>query len=202
MSRAKINKILLVVANPENPQDKRGNLVTELAQAYRSASERAGIEVDFLDLYREGYNPVHYPHRRDTQTIEYQIRLRKADKVVFFHPVWWGGLPGVLKGFLDKVFTVDYAYQKVHGNTEGLLNKPALVFAAGRYPHWKMRYFFNNNLEILWRRIVFDVVGLQGPVVYFGNYREAPETEVNRWFARVTRYASRQNKSGNLFDLV
>ncbi len=202
MSSDEVKKVLVVVANPENPQDKRGSLVNDLAAVYCEGCRQADIEVDYLDLYREDYNPVHYPHRRDTQTIEYQIRLRKADMVVFFHPVWWGGLPAIMKGFLDKVMTSGFAYHQQRGVQKGMLDKRSLVVALGRYSNWKMKYFFNNNLEVMWRRIIFDVAGLKGDIVYFGNYRGVNDNQVNRWHKRVRQIAERINDTSSLFDLV
>lgn len=202
MSRRPINRLLLVLANPENPQDKRGSLLKELAQNYRDHSIQAGVEVDFLDLYREGYNPVHYPHRRDTQTIEYQIRLQKADKVAFFHPVWWGSVPGILKGFLDKVLSVDFTGQSYPSTPKILAGKSASVFALGVDPQWKITYFYNNHLEVFWSRLVFDRVGLSGSLTYFGNYEQVSKSQINRWFRQVQRLAKKQNTRNNLFDLV
>jgi NAD(P)H dehydrogenase (quinone) len=202
MSNHKVKKVLIVVANPENPQDKRGSLVNDLAVVFAEGCIQAGIEVDFLDLYKDAYNPIHYPHRRDTQTIEYQLRIKKVDMIAFFHPVWWGGLPAILKGFVDKVFMNGYAYETIHGTQNGLLNKRSLVVSVGRYSNWKMKYFFNNTLEIMWRRIIFDIVKLTGDIVYFGNYREVNEGEINRWHKRVRHMAETINEKNSIFELV
>lgn len=202
MTRSSVKKVLIVVANPENPQDKRGSLVNDLAVVFAEGCRSSNIEVDWLDLYKEGYNPVHYPHRRDTQTIEYQIRIRKVDMVVFFHPVWWGGLPAILKGFIDKVFISGFAFQQEKGLEKGLLNKKALVVSLGRYSAWKLKYFFNNNLETQWKRVIFDVVGLNGNFIYLGNYRGVNEGEINRWYKRIRGLAETINEKNSIFDLV
>jgi NAD(P)H dehydrogenase (quinone) len=202
MSRGKISKVLLVVANPENPQDKRGSLVNDLAAIYAEGCQKSGIEVDIIDLYRDNYNPIHYPNRRDTQTIEYQIRMKKVDKVAFFHPVWWGGMPAIMKGFVDKVFTKDFAYKVEKGEMKGTLLKRSLVVSVGRYSSWKMRYFFNNNLETIWQRVIFETVGMKGKFIYFGDYRIVNDGEVNKWHKRIRNIAENQNDSSSLIEMV
>jgi NAD(P)H dehydrogenase (quinone) len=76
-------------------------------------------EVDLLDLYAEGFNPIlsedarrHYHDtRRNTVGLEdYVARLRAADALVVQFPVWCFGMPAMLKGFLDRVFMPGVAF--------------------------------------------------------------------------------------------
>ncbi|GHJ37488.1 NAD(P)H-dependent oxidoreductase [Streptomyces sp. TS71-3] len=39
-----------------------------------------------------------------------QARLDRADLVVVQFPLWWGGVPAILKGWIDRVFVRGYAY--------------------------------------------------------------------------------------------
>jgi len=41
---------------------------------------------------------------------EEQAKLRRADLVVFQFPLWWFGLPAILKGWVDRVFVAGFAY--------------------------------------------------------------------------------------------
>ena len=79
----------------------------------------AGHEVDLLDLYAEGFNPVlseegrrHYHDEPGNQVgLENVIaRLRAADALVIQFPTWCFGLPAMLKGFFDRVFMPGVAF--------------------------------------------------------------------------------------------
>ena len=79
----------------------------------------AGHEVDLLDLYAEGFNPVlseegrrHYHDEAVNQNgLEPIIaRLRAADAMVIQFPTWCFGLPAMLKGFFDRVFMPGVAF--------------------------------------------------------------------------------------------
>lgn len=41
---------------------------------------------------------------------EHQRLLTRADLLILTFPLWWGGMPAVLKGWVDRVFTQGFAY--------------------------------------------------------------------------------------------
>jgi putative NADPH-quinone reductase len=72
------------------------------------------IDVDELDLYRSGFDPVLWradePDWDDldktysTEVMQHAARANGADAVVFVFPVWWYSVPAVLKGYIDRVW--------------------------------------------------------------------------------------------------
>jgi putative NADPH-quinone reductase len=38
-------------------------------------------------------------------------KIKWADHLVWIHPVWWGGLPALTKGFIDRVFLPGFAFR-------------------------------------------------------------------------------------------
>ncbi len=81
------------------------------AEALAGLSE-AGHEVDLLDLYAEGFDPVltedgrrHYHDTsRNRRGLEaYAARLDAAEALVFQFSTWTFGPPAMLKGFFDRL---------------------------------------------------------------------------------------------------
>ena len=79
----------------------------------------AGHDVDLLDLYAEGFDPVLTErgrrHYHDTtvnqQGLEpYIARLRAADALVIQFPTWCFGAPAMLKGFFDRLLMPGVAF--------------------------------------------------------------------------------------------
>lgn len=75
--------------------------------------ERAGHEIDLLDLYASGFDPVmraeerrcyHEPGVNEAPVAEHLERLRRAQALVLVYPTWWYGPPALLKGWLDRVW--------------------------------------------------------------------------------------------------
>jgi len=73
----------------------------------------AGHEVDLLDLYAEGFDPVltaqhrrdyHDPERNRRNNEAYADRLMTAKALVVQFPTWSFGPPAMLKGWFDRMF--------------------------------------------------------------------------------------------------
>ena len=99
--------------------------------------ETAGHEVKTLDLYEENFNPVLFfnenKRRRDLhhdpETKVYREAIAWADHLIFVFPIWWSGMPAILKGFIDRVFAKGFAYEyDSNMHMKGLLkNKTAWI---------------------------------------------------------------------------
>lgn len=74
--------------------------------------------VKTIDLYQDNFNPVLYfdkVHRRrdlqfDSETQAYRDAITHSDHIIFIFPIWWSGMPAILKGFIDRVFVQNFAY--------------------------------------------------------------------------------------------
>ena len=105
------------------------------AQLHRIVVEeltRAGHEVDDLDLYAEGFDPVLSQQDRAcyhdlavnrSRIDPYVRRLQRAEGLVLCHPVWNFGWPAILKGYFDRVFLPDVSFRLRDGRlSPGLTN--------------------------------------------------------------------------------
>ncbi|KAI9010168.1 putative NAD(P)H dehydrogenase [Hyaloraphidium curvatum] len=107
-----------------------------------------GTHVDVMDLTREGFDPrfserdlAHFRGgpREGKRVRAMQARIDAADAIVIAFPIWWWSLPATLKGWIDRVFTRDWAYKSGNLEEEGpgaesvglLKDRPTLLLAAG-----------------------------------------------------------------------
>lgn len=44
-----------------------------------------------------------------------------ADQIIFIYPIWWTGMPAIMKGYIDRVFSYGFAYRYDQGIQKGLL---------------------------------------------------------------------------------
>jgi len=84
-----------------------------------------GDEVRLVDLYAEDFNPVmgaeerrHYNERASEDPVlkTHFAHLAWAEAIIFDYPTWWYGLPAMLKGWLDRVWATDVAFQLPKGD--------------------------------------------------------------------------------------
>ncbi|MDN3241860.1 NAD(P)H oxidoreductase [Glycomyces tritici] len=95
-------------------------LTAVLARRAADRIEAAGYRVDLLDLHAEGFDPRNrvedepdYGDRDKRYSPEVHAhagRLLAADLVAVVFPVWWFGLPALLKGWIDRVWNYGLTY--------------------------------------------------------------------------------------------
>jgi NAD(P)H dehydrogenase (quinone) len=107
-------RVLVIYAHP-----LADSFAAALHHAVVEALTQAGHEVDDCDLYAMGFDPVMTaPERRahntpnpDLSAIEHHVeRLRAAEALVLCFPVWWYGMPAILKGYFDRVWINGVAF--------------------------------------------------------------------------------------------
>ena len=109
--------VLVLFAHPS-----RTSFTGELADAFCAGLREVGHQVEFADLYLEGFNPMLDPEQFQAETAmdaeaarpadvrAEQARLGRAQGLVLVYPFWWSDVPAILKGWFDRVWTYGYAY--------------------------------------------------------------------------------------------
>jgi NAD(P)H dehydrogenase (quinone) len=200
----KISRVLVVLASQYIDTDQRNNLINNLCKTFSETFQSTGGEVDLLDLYKDTeFDPVRDLDGRDTKIIEYQIRIKKAQVIVFFHQTVWLTAPAILKGFLDKVFVSGFAYKTYNNIPEGLLdNKKAIVVATCEKPSWQVNYIYGNIFTNFWKKTFLDYCGIKNNKLYlFGNYRSASDITIEKWHLKMKDIATKLTSTQNILEL-
>lgn len=87
------------------------------------ALRAAGHEVRLRDLYAEGFDPCfsadeRAAHRRAgaaDSLAEHTAELRWCEHLVLVYPTWWSAQPAMLKGWIDRVWVRDVAWDLPEG---------------------------------------------------------------------------------------
>lgn len=137
--------VLVVLGHPSST-----SLSAALAQAYAQGAREAGHKVRVLQLGDLSFDPVLHGSNPHHQPLEHDLlaaqeALRWAQHVVWVFPVWWGGIPALLKGFLDRAFTSGYAYKFKPGAsfpTPLLSGRTADLLVLLDTPPWYYRWVY------------------------------------------------------------
>ncbi len=70
-------------------------------------------DVERLDFVRESGHAFHQGHQ-PADVVEEQRKLLAADLVILQFPLWWFGMPAIMKGWIDRVWAQGLAYGR-HG---------------------------------------------------------------------------------------
>ena len=82
------------------------------------ALQRRGHEVRITDLYADGFDPVlsaeerarHLEPGADPAVAGHAADLQWCEQLVLVYPTWWSGQPAMLKGWIDRVWVKDIAF--------------------------------------------------------------------------------------------
>lgn len=115
---------LVIYAHPN--QD---SLNSQLKETVVQQLEEQRHDIIIRDLYELNFNPIlslnditgQLSGESDEEIIREQKFIAWADAITFIHPIWWTGLPAILKGYIDRVFTYGFAYRYDKGVQKGLL---------------------------------------------------------------------------------
>lgn len=117
-------KHLIIFTHP-NPNSLNSYLKNVLVEHL----EENDHEVIVRDLYLLNFNPVLSLEDMAGQrqgVIANDVKQEQefitwADCITFIHPIWWTGLPAIMKGYIDRVFSYGFAYRYDQGVQKGLL---------------------------------------------------------------------------------
>jgi NAD(P)H dehydrogenase (quinone) len=107
-------RVLLVYCHPV-PE----SFCASLRDAAIGTLTASGHEVRLLDLYAENFDPVMRADERrkynemtaaDHPLPHHAAHLQWAQALLFVYPTWWYGLPAMLKGWLDRVWTPEITF--------------------------------------------------------------------------------------------
>ena len=136
-------KVLIVVGHP-----RRQSLCQALAAAYGAGAQRAGATVLELRLAELSFDPHVRSFDPRVQPVEESIAqaralLAWADHIVFVYPTWWGTMPALLKGFLDRVLAPGFAFtENQRGYVPLLGGKSAELLTTMDTPRWVYRWIY------------------------------------------------------------
>ncbi|MGE8534521.1 MAG: NAD(P)H-dependent oxidoreductase [Chryseobacterium sp.] len=128
---------LIIYAHP-NENSLNHNLLNTVVEILQSRNE----EFIVRDLYTIGFDPVLSLSDMQGQRmgkISDDIRIEQeyiswAEQITFIYPIWWTGLPAMMKGYIDRVFSYGFAYRYDHGIQKGLLTgkKTVIINTHGK----------------------------------------------------------------------
>lgn len=128
-SIALLMKCLIVLAHPE-PRSYNAELAHGTVQAFQAQGHDARLSDLYAQSFASDEHARHFPRRADWSRFDAQteqrfsvnhdavpLDVRKevdellwADLVVLQFPLWWFGMPAILKGWMDRVFLYGKLY--------------------------------------------------------------------------------------------
>ncbi|MEQ9297450.1 MAG: NAD(P)H-dependent oxidoreductase [Cyclobacteriaceae bacterium] len=186
-----------------HPND--GSFNHAMLEVVKKALSQQGIEATVSDLYAMDFDPVlKIEDRMKTQedVKKEQDKISRADCIITIYPVWWTQMPAILKGYIDRVFAYNFAFQlEENGFPIKLLKgKKGIVISTFGHPHdYYEKEGYLAAFEKTFDLGIFDYVGIE--VIkhfYFGapvrKSQEERENDLTELEKKLTVLLTDQNK--------
>ncbi len=162
--------------------------------------KEVGHEIDLLDLYAEGFDPVltaerrrdyHDPERNRRNNQAYADRLVAANAMVVQFPTWSFGPPAILKGWFDRMFGPGIALDLSDpARAKPMLQHIERITGISTYgrPRWQAIAMCDPPRRIIKRYLPW-FIGSRARVRYHALYHmnvATPEKR-NRFLAQIRR---------------
>jgi len=188
-------RILIVLGHPLND-----SLCAALAETHARAAVAAGHEVRWLRLGELTFDPLLHAGYRSPQPLEpdllaAQQDLLWAEHLVLAFPVWWGSVPALLKGFLDRVLLPGFAfrYDGSKAFPEQLLKgRRAQLIVTLDTPPWYFRWIQRMPAINQMTRTTLGFCGIRTTdVLLCGPVLKATPVKREAWLKRARGMAGR-----------
>lgn len=147
-----------------HPYEK--SYVSELFKTFVNNLNPNKFQIKTIELGRMNFDPVlRYGYSKkmaeDKEIKSSQELLEWADHIVFFYPVWWTSMPGLLKGWLDRVLTPGFAYNMNGFKTiKHLKGRTAQLFLTSDGPAIYQRLIPNSPIRLM-KKHILGLCGIQ-----------------------------------------
>lgn len=189
-------KTLIIYANY-----KEKSFTSAIRDTLAETFHNNGHDVSVRDLYDIKFNPV--LSKKDLESIENntfpvdimneQKFIQWADVICFVYPIWWSGMPAILKGYIERVFVQGYAFQFIDDEAIPQLgHKKIMIFNTTGSKNVIKDTKRITALNTLTHDCIFGFCGME--VVeheYFSAITQATDEEKEKIFQKVIKIASK-----------
>ncbi|PWN72341.1 NADPH:quinone reductase [Chryseobacterium phosphatilyticum] len=191
-----MKKIAIINGHPHKDSFNFG-----VAAAYKDGAEKSGAEIKEIIIRDLNFNPnlqFGYQKRMELEPdlIKAWEIIQWADHLVWIHPVWWGGLPAITKGFIDRLFLPGMAYKYRENSVwwdKLLKGKTGHIITTLDQPGWYYRLFFGRPSVNQLKRSTLEYCGVKPvKVTYVGIIRNSKDEQRFQWLKKVKELGRKQ----------
>lgn len=194
-----MTRVVIVYTHPYE-----GSFGNAILGAVESALQANSVDYEVIDLHGDAFDPRYTTEElalfKEGKTLDplverYQAILERASDLIFINPIWWYDVPATLKGFIDKVMKMEWAYVPGALGLEGRLThiRTATAITTSTGPTWYLRLFAGNVVHKVFLNTTLKAVGIQRTRwVNLGRVTEGGQRRREGFLERVRSLVAKQ----------
>lgn len=184
-----MKKILIINGHPNS-----ASFNFAIADSYQKGAITSDAQVETITIAELQFNPnLEFGYQKRTELepdlLEAWQKIQNADHLVWIHPVWWGGLPAITKGFIDRLFLPGMAFQYRENSVwwdKLLKGKTAHIITTLDQPGWYYRLFFGRPSVNQLKKSTLEFCGVKPvKVTYIGIIKTSNNSQRDKWLQKV-----------------
>lgn len=183
-------RVLVILGHP-----RAGSFCSALADNYAKAAADAGAEVRRIDIGTLDFDPLgvkgenHAPPP-EADILSVQSDIRWAEHLVFVYPIWWGTVPALMKGFLERTFASGFAidFPDRPPYYEPLLKgRSARLITTMNTPPLAYRWLLRAPGHNVMKRTILQLCGIKPvKITAFGPVKGSSTAKREQWLSKVS----------------
>ncbi len=185
-------RILVINGHPDGDR-----FCGAIATAFMEGARDTGNEVRLISLGDLVFDPVLHRGYASIQALEPDLQRAQevitwAQHIVFVYPVWWGGMPALLKGFIDRVFLPGFAFRYREGSRfrdRLLTGRSAHLLVTMDTPPWYYRLVYRMPGHNQLKRTILEFSAIKPVTISsFGPVRGSSQQQREKWLGKAMEY--------------
>lgn len=184
-----VQRILVILGHSSST-----SFCSALAETYLQSAKAAGHEVRILRLGELVFDPILHHAYHQAQPLEPDLLGAQSDilwatHLTFVFPIWWGGVPALLKGFIERIFLAGFAFKYRKGKAfpdKLLKGRTAHLLVTMDTPAWYYRWFYHMPGIHQMRKTTLEFCGIK-PIktVMFGPLLGSTAAQRDKWLKKA-----------------
>jgi len=178
-------KILVILGHPS-----KNSLCFALMKSYVDGAKSSGAEVKEIFLSDLKFDVILHEGYNKKQELEEDLKksqelIKWAEHVVIVYPTWWGSVPSLLKGFIDRIILPGFAFHFIENSSfseKHFKGKTAhLIVTSGINPIF---YFFMGGNPAIksMKKITLEFCGIKPVrVTKIGPVMNSSREKTEKW---------------------
>jgi len=192
-------RILIINGHPDKESFNFG-----LSDAYQKGAKNSNAEVRVINIRALEFNPnLEFGYRKRTELeldlIKAQESIKWANHLVWIYPVWWGSIPAIMKGFIDRVFLPGFAFKKREGSIwwdKFLTGKTARIICTLDQPPWYYKLAFSSPSHKAMKKLTMQFVGVKKvKITTIGPIRLSTDEFREKWLKKIEKLGAQNKQS-------
>ncbi len=189
-------KNILIINGHPNPD----SFNFALAKSYKEGALKSGHQVDEIIIANLEFNPnLEFGYQKRTELepdlLQAWEKVKKADHLVWVHPVWWGGLPAIMKGFIDRLFLPGLTFKPKPDSIwwdKLLTGKSARIITTMDQSGWYYRIFNHQPSVHQLKKGTLEFCGVKPVrVSYIGVIKTSITQKREQWMKQMKELGAR-----------